>query len=78
MIEDNQGDDYDLALKMAIESLKQEPCEDCALECECKCPCERCIEENVEFEIEKQKGRCEYVYVWNAQQPVFDRLSTDG
>ena len=53
MIEDNQGDDYDLALKMAIESLKQEPCEDCALECECKCPCERCIEENVEFEIEK-------------------------
>ena len=29
MIEDNQGDDYDLALKMAIEFLKQEPCEDC-------------------------------------------------
>ena len=27
-VEDNQGNDYDLALKMAIESLKQEPCED--------------------------------------------------
>ncbi len=28
MIEDNQGNDYDFALKMGIEALKQEPCED--------------------------------------------------
>jgi hypothetical protein len=28
MIEDNQGNDYDFALKKGIEALKQEPCED--------------------------------------------------
>jgi hypothetical protein len=28
MTEDNQGNDYDLALKMAIKALEQEPCED--------------------------------------------------
>ncbi len=28
VIEDNQGNDYDFALKMGIEALKQEPCED--------------------------------------------------
>lgn len=27
--------------------------DNCTLECECKFPCERCIEENVEFKIEK-------------------------
>jgi len=27
-VEDNQGNDYDLALKMAIKSLEQEPCDD--------------------------------------------------
>ena len=29
MVEDNQENDYDTALKMGKESLKQEPCEDC-------------------------------------------------
>lgn len=28
MIEDNQGNDYDFALKKGIEALKREPCED--------------------------------------------------
>lgn len=28
MIEDNQGNDYDFALKKGIEALEQEPCED--------------------------------------------------
>lgn len=28
MVEDNQGNDYDFALKKGIEALKQEPCED--------------------------------------------------
>lgn len=28
MTEDNQGNDYDLALKMGIKALEQEPCED--------------------------------------------------
>lgn len=29
MVEDNQDNDYDFALKIGIESLRQEPCEDC-------------------------------------------------
>ena len=29
MIDDNQGNDYDFALKKGIEALEQQPCEDC-------------------------------------------------
>lgn len=29
MVEDNQNNDYDKALRMGIESLREEPCEDC-------------------------------------------------